>query len=368
MSGSSQTDTMLSLLSRVGLRDAQSWLGVSWARRYGFHAAVLILIALVGLVPWELSPFRSLSLPQPRHSVPLSPDADQLRLANRRVVLPLPQPTTASVVGRAAVITTNEGQYPQYEPRVYVVQAGDTLSTLAQAFGISQKTLIWANESLVEHRDDLSLGQALTILPIDGALHNVMEGDSLAALAEKYKVGVEQITGYPGNDIPDDGLLVAGTSLVIPGADLPEPPVRVVPTPAPAQPVTRESQVVAGASGSGSMAWPLNGLLTAGYSSYHRAIDIHTKSGVPVTAADGGTVTLVSWLTYSYGYHVIIDHGNGVETLYAHLSAINVEAGQVVSQGEQVGLVGSTGRSTGPHLHFEVRVSGVQQNPFSYLP
>jgi murein DD-endopeptidase MepM/ murein hydrolase activator NlpD len=97
-------------------------------------------------------------------------------------------------------------------------------------------------------------------------------------------------------------------------------------------------------------------------------VDIHTKAGVPVVAADGGTVTLVSWQNYGYGYHVIIAHADGTETLYAHLSAISVEAGQTVAAGQEVGLVGSTGRSTGPHLHFEVRTNGVQTNPFAYLP
>jgi len=329
--------------------------------------AVLALALSIGLVPRDFSPFLSLSLPQAPRAVSGSADLDQLRPTNLRGAMALPL-AAENVVGRSAVVTTSEGQYPQFEPRMYVVQTGDTLSTLAQAFGLDQKTLIWANEPLLERRDVLSVGQELVVLPVDGALHKVAEGDSLAGLAEKYRVSVDEITAYPGNEIGDDGLLVAGATVVIPGAELPDPPVRVVPTPAPAQPVVREAPAVAAVSGSGTMQWPLNGMLTSGYSSYHRAIDIHTKAGLPVVSADGGTVTLVSWQTYSYGYHVIIDHGDGVQTLYAHLSAINVEAGQVVERGEQVGAVGSTGRSTGPHLHFEVRVNGTQQNPFSYLP
>lgn len=337
-------------------------------RKHGFHVAVLALVAAIGLLPRDLSPFLALSLPDAPRTVSIAPAMDAPKLSLQRAGLSAVAPQGESVLGRSAVVTTSEGQYPQYEPRLYVVQSGDTLSTLAQALGVSQKTLIWANESLLERRDSLTVGQELTVLPVDGALHRVAEGDTLASLAAKYKVASEDIVHYPSNDIASDGMLTLGSALVIPGAELPDPPVRVVPTPAPAQPVIREAPAVAGTAGSGSMAWPLNGLLTSGYSSYHRAIDIHTKAGVPVVAADGGTVTLVSWQTYSYGYHVIIDHGDGVETLYAHLSAINVEAGQVVSQGEQVGAVGSTGRSTGPHLHFEVLVSGSQQNPFSYLP
>ncbi len=353
--------------------DFRSWAvrlgtGGQWAQKHGFHLAVLALVAAVGLAPRDLSPFLALSLPDAPRAVVIGGAMDEPRLRLQRSGLVNVAPQGERVLGRSAVVTTSEGQYPQYEPRVYVVQPGDTLSMLAQALGVSQKTLIWANESLLERRDSLAVGQELTVLPVDGAIHRVVEGDTLASLAEKYRVTAEDIERYPSNDIADGGLLIVGSTLVIPGAELPDPPVRVVPPPAPAQPVTREAPAVEGTAGSGSMTWPLNGLLTSGYSSYHRAIDIHTKAGVPVVAADGGTVTLVSWQTYSYGYHVIIDHGDGVETLYAHLSAINVEAGQVVAKGEQVGAVGSTGRSTGPHLHFEVRVNGSQQNPFSYLP
>ncbi len=279
------------------------------------------------------------------------------------------QNPAAPVLQRRALVHTTQGLYPQYEPSIYVVQEGDTPSGIAESLGLDQRTLVWANESLVERSDLVKVGQELVVLPLDGAYHLVAEGESLQAIAEKYHVSLETILAYPGNSIEEPDRLTVGARLIVPGALLPDPPPRVIPTVVPV-PVNQvyEAKVVEPNPGSGALAWPLNGLITQRYSGYHPAIDIHTKSGVPVTAADGGTVVLVSWLTYSYGYHIIIDHGNGLETLYAHLSTISVEAGQQVSKGDVVGAVGSTGRSTGPHLHFEVRENGVQRNPFSYLP
>ncbi|MGI6209440.1 MAG: peptidoglycan DD-metalloendopeptidase family protein [Anaerolineae bacterium] len=325
---------------------------------------VLGLLAL----PDEGLSFLAISLPQKTPSLRGGLGQEDRLLQVRGVRPQAAQPR--QVLDRQAVIKTTQGTYPQYEPLQYVVQPGDTLSTVAQSFGLSQKTVIWANEALVEERDLLSVGQELVIPPLDGALHKVAEGDTIAAIAEKYKVDPGQITEYPGNRFGEDGSLLVGSILVVPGAYLPDPPPKVVPTAVPPAPaLVQQAKVVEPITGgTGSFIWPLNGLITQGYSGYHPAVDIHTKAGVPVVAADGGTVTLVSWQNYGYGYHVIIAHADGTETLYAHLSAISVEAGQTVAAGQEVGLVGSTGRSTGPHLHFEVRTNGVQTNPFAYLP
>lgn len=324
-------------------------------------------VSALWLLPKDTSSLLAISLPQKPEYLRAAVALDDQVLASRgvrqqAVVRP------RMVLDRLAVVRTTEGRYPQYEPSLYVVQPGDTLSAVAQAFGLSQKTLIWANESLVQQQDLLSVGQQLVILPMDGALHRVAEGDTLQSVAEKYRVSPDDIARYPGNVLEADQRLVVGALLVVPNAYLPDPPARVVPTAVPARPVVQQAKVAEPAPGTGALIWPLSGLITQGYSGYHPAIDIHTKAGVPVVAADAGTVTLVSWQNYGYGYHVIVDHGGGRETLYAHLSAISVEAGEVVKQGQEVGAVGSTGRSTGPHLHFEVRQDGVHRNPFSYLP
>ncbi|NPV08427.1 MAG: M23 family metallopeptidase [Anaerolineae bacterium] len=345
---------------RWGSRDSDS-------RRYALHVAILVTVSALWLLPKDTSSLLAISLPQKPEYLRAAVALDDQVLASRgvrqqAVVRP------RMVLDRLAVVRTTEGRYPQYEPSLYVVQPGDTLSAVAQAFGLSQKTLIWANESLVQQQDLLSVGQQLVILPMDGALHRVAEGDTLQSVAEKYRVSPDDIARYPGNVLEADQRLVVGALLVVPNAYLPDPPARVVPTAVPARPVVQQAKVAEPAPGTGALIWPLSGLITQGYSGYHPAIDIHTKAGVPVVAADAGTVTLVSWQNYGYGYHVIVDHGGGRETLYAHLSAISVEAGEVVKQGQEVGAVGSTGRSTGPHLHFEVRQDGVHRNPFSYLP
>jgi murein DD-endopeptidase MepM/ murein hydrolase activator NlpD len=114
--------------------------------------------------------------------------------------------------------------------------------------------------------------------------------------------------------------------------------------------------------------WPLGGILTQGFWTGHRAIDIGVRLGSAVLASDSGFVVLVANDDYGYGKHVMVNHGNGFETLYAHLSTILVSPGQTISKGQAIGLSGSTGHSTGPHLHFEVRYYGQQLNPLNYLP
>ncbi|MHB0874493.1 MAG: peptidoglycan DD-metalloendopeptidase family protein [Anaerolineae bacterium] len=277
---------------------------------------------------------------------------------------------------RSALLRTSQAQYPQWLPDTYTVQEGDTLSTLAARFNLDERTVVWANDALIQHPDQLSIGQQLVILPLDAAYHIVAEGDTLQTIAAKYQVPPETVLAYKGNAITDPDALAPGARLVIPGATLPDVPK---PTPVPkvasssASSNPNDGQTLTASAdgsqaGSGTLVWPLSGMITQNYGGYHEGIDIHTPAGRPVVAADDGTVVLVSWLTYSYGYHIIIDHGDGIETLYAHLSEIEVEVGQAVAKGEEVGKVGSTGRSTGPHLHFEVRENGTHRNPYNYLP
>jgi len=120
--------------------------------------------------------------------------------------------------------------------------------------------------------------------------------------------------------------------------------------------------------GTGSFAWPMSGYITQGFWEGHRAIDIGAPIGTPIVATDSGFVAVAQWSDVGYGRMVIIDHGNGYQTLYAHMDAYFVEAGQSVAKGQTLGKCGSTGNSTGPHLHFEVIKQGVRRNPFNYLP
>ena len=345
----------------------------SFLRRYSLHIAVASVVVLVALFPGVSLPSGKLSFRAGSRLVSNREYLEDAALSFRgeRARVPAGE---LQLLQREALPRTTVAQYPQLAPTIYRVQEGDTTSTIAARFNLDVKTLVWSNPSLILHEDELSLGQELVILPLDGAYHTVAEGETLASVAAEYGAAPETILAYKGNDIPDPDHLTVGATLIVPGAVLPDPPK---PTPVP-RVVQSETQQSSGetytaapdesVAGSGSLAWPLEGMITQRFSRYHQGIDIHTPAGRPVVAADDGTVVLVSWLTYSYGHHVIIDHGNGVETLYAHMNDILVEVGQTVTKGQQIGTVGATGRATGPHLHFEVREGGVRRNPFSYLP
>ena len=128
------------------------------------------------------------------------------------------------------------------------------------------------------------------------------------------------------------------------------------------------ADVVAQPAAEGHWVWPVRGVISQGYSSAHRAIDIDTAQGTVVGAADTGRVVYAKWEISGYGYLVIVDHGNGYVSYYAHLYGFYVDVGQTVARGQQIGELGNTGDSTGPHLHFEIRYDGVQRNPLDLLP
>jgi len=284
---------------------------------------------------------------------------------------PAPAMSSTLLLQPDVVPITSAARYPQLQPSLYQVQDGDTLSTIAERFHLDTKTLVWANEELAKHPDMVKAGQSLVILPLDAAYHTVAEGDTLEGIAAKYQVPAEAILAYKGNDIPDPAHLVVGSKLIVPGAVLPDPKPAVVEPPAPV--VAPEDQAYSAPadqvhSGTGQFMWPEVALITQTFGWGHNGIDIAGPWGAPVVAADSGTVVLVAWWEYSYGYHVVIDHGGGLKTLYGHLSEIDVQAGQTVNKGDLIGREGSTGRSTGPHLHFEVTLDGQYVNPFNYLP
>lgn len=247
----------------------------------------------------------------------------------------------------------------------HVVQDGETLSTIAQRYGLQVSTVIWENK--ISEKATLKPGTELKILPVDGVRHQVARGETIYSIGKKYGLDTAQvqvIVDYPFNEFLNDETfeLATGQYVMVPDgviqAKLAEPIVtRIVQTTPDAGAVTAF----------GTFSWPAAGRITQGYRFYHKALDIANGGGGPILAADGGTVIASGWDASGYGNRAIIDHGNGYHTLYAHMSVLQVVVGQTVNRGAVIGQMGSTGRSTGTHLHFEIRQGSTLLDPGSFL-
>ena len=252
--------------------------------------------------------------------------------------------------------TTVRSEKPRFEILDYEVVQGDTLASISEKFGISIDTIKWANSLKTEK---LIPSQMLRIPPVTGIVHNVKAGDTIYSLAKKYQSDAQKIVNFPANDFSDleTFALNVGQILFVPDGFMPEA--------APVYKPANVPQYIAGAGG--KFIWPTQGNITQYPVSYHMALDIANPSAPPVYAGDAGIVAYAGCLRYGYGCHVIINHVDGYQTLYAHLSSYSVEAGDKVGRGQGIGKMGSTGRSTGTHLHFEVRSNGVILNPLGFL-
>jgi murein DD-endopeptidase MepM/ murein hydrolase activator NlpD len=256
----------------------------------------------------------------------------------------------------------------------YKVKAGDTLTGIASKFGVSMMTLWWAND--LKSKDDLHLGQVLTIPPVSGLVVTVTASDTLPRLASKYDVDEQEI--LEANKLEDPNLVV-GQVLAIPGAM-----GKAIPTPK-VEPGRSSSGGGSGGGSSSSRApvtysggafrWPVSGggnYIRQYYRYGHYGLDIAADYGSSVRAAAGGTVIFAGWKGNGGGYQVWVAHGSGLYSTYNHMSAISVGSGQQVAKGQQVGRIGQSGRATGPHLHFEVWRGGIwsggsRVNPLAYL-
>lgn len=246
------------------------------------------------------------------------------------------------------------------KPRDKIVEhkvlPGETLSSISKKFDVTVNTIKWANDL---ETDTIKTGQVLEIPPISGIVHKVASGDSVYSIAKKYKTDAQKIVNFPFNDFAD-----LDTFQLTPGQILYVPDGVIQSEPAVSQ---FFAQARAGVQGNSNFIWPTTGIITQYPVWYHMAFDIANNSQPAILASDTGTVTFAGCIQYGYGCHIIIDHGNGFETLYGHMSAIDVAPGSVVGQGQKIGNMGSTGRSTGTHLHFEVRQGGTLLNPADYL-
>ncbi len=334
---------------------------------------------------------------------PLPPESDQVPLRAPDDVTPEDESQTTNAAGQ-------EGLYFNY-----IVASGDTILSIAAAFGLQADTVYAANLTTISSAA-LQPGENLRIPNKDGILHPVQPGDTVSGLAERYGTTTEAIIGYAANGIasPDDlvigsEILVVGGSFITPPpapadeapadaapADAPagenENPFAAQPAPADAAPADAAPADAAPADaapageenpfaaaplpdpsgGAPAFIWPFTGEISSFFGPEHPLgidLDGFGQEGAAVTAAADGVVVFAGGDPgYSYGYYVIVAHSGGFETLYGHLSSISVSVGEPVAAGQALGTIGSTGTSTGTHLHFEVRQDGAYLNPMVFLP
>ncbi len=273
-------------------------------------------------------------------------------------------PITDTVVGATGGATTANDRR---ETEIYTIEGGDTVSTIAEQFGVSSRTILWANN--LSNSDFIKPGQTLKIPPISGYLYAVKSGDTVTSIAQKYKGNEQQI--LEANGIPLADALQVGSEIIIPGGEPPAPPAPVnQPRNLFQQVFVRDDRAPADAPASNArFIWPTTGRRINQYfrGRFHTGLDIDGEYSSPIYAAASGTVEFASADRSGYGLYVIINHRNGFRTLYAHASKVFVRPGERVSQGQTIAMVGSTGRSTGTHVHFEIRTGGSFLNPLAYF-
>jgi len=308
---------------------------------------------------------------------------------------PQPAPALSSVIPldlssigivREADIHTNIPSRPRQEMVKYTVQAGDTVSGIADKYGLQPKTIFAANYPILEDDpESLRPKQILQILPVDGVYWQWLGGSvTFAQWAAYFKVKPEDILNYPANAAavgnPQNPTIKTGSYLVIPGGEyqyhtpgqMPLGITRSNPASAQVGGAGACHAVTGGAVGTGTFVYPTSRHYLSGYDysvkTNHLAIDLAANLGDPIYAADGGVIVYAGENSYGYGNMIMIDHGTGFQTLYAHLSVIFVSCGQNVTQGETIGSAGATGHASGPHLHFEVRTASTVIDPWDVLP
>ena len=328
---------------------------ISWGAQGYRHTLAEVIGPTVELVPEE-EPSVALTLPQKLTNL--------VEGVFNRAAVPQTISQTEADIEAAPQSVEAEAAIPVSRANEifrYYVEPGDTISGIAVQFGLSPETIMWSNEALANNPDLLSVGQELIILPEDGVYHQVGPGDTIAGIASTFKADPIDIINHPLNGLTSaDALIQPGQWLIVPRGTRPFIPRTVT---AYTGPVPDDAT-----GGTGTFGWPTSGSIFQGYWSAHPGIDVAAWLGAPVAAADSGHVVAAGWDDTGYGYAVVIDHGNGFQTLYAHMQAYYVDSGDNVVKGQTIGEMGSTGNSTGPHLHFEVRQGTVQRNPIGFLP
>jgi LysM repeat protein len=276
---------------------------------------------------------------------------------------------TAAPASSGTTVRASRTQEPVLKYYQYQVQPGDTVNAIAKRSGIDPKYILWNNIDIISDEHVLTVGDILQIPAVEGILHAVRLGDTLSSIASQYGVNASDIIAFPGNSLSNPGDLKEGSIILVPGGKMVDPTaptVRPTPPPQVAAPPAATPSSSGGASG---WIWPVNNIITSYFGPSHPlGIDIEAPY-VPVVASRAGQVVFVGGdPCCSYGNYIIIRHDAEYETRYAHLSQFNVQMGQWVDQGQVIGISGSTGRSTGAHLHFEIIDNGSVIDPLSKLP
>ena len=338
--------------------------GISWG------VTILIVIGLLGFGFWRIYP---LAVSAAAPAAPLATPAGQkLGTTFATEIAPAASSINADAIVRQVRLKTDITSNTTYTVSEYTVQPGDALFSIAAQFKIKPETLLWANNDILNGSpDSLRVGQVLKVPPVDGVYYQVQVGDTLESIAKKFSADLDDILNWPGNSIDlTTQKVTAGDYVMVPGGHE-KTVVWVVPSVASTGALNKAGNPCgAGPVGNGFI-WPTGNHYLSGndFWSGHPGIDIAAGLGAPVWAASAGTVTIAQggW-NGGYGNVVMIDHNNGYLTVYGHLSQINVVACEGVSSAQLIGLAGSTGNSTGPHLHFEIRLNGVAVDPWYLLP
>jgi murein DD-endopeptidase MepM/ murein hydrolase activator NlpD len=351
---------------------------------------IATLLGLCGLLGGAVALFRAmptegfaLSLPEISVATPV-PETFALPVAP----VITPEQIDSDVVARGYEDIATPASLPGGRPREifrHVVQPGDTVFGLALRYGLTPETILWSNYgTLRDNPDLLGLGQELLIPPVDGLIYQVEDGDTLEAVARRFEIDQTRVVAEPINQLRDASqALQPGQTLFLPGGQrelvvwqLPKPvEVRRTASGIRVYRVGTCGEVEIPELGSGRFGWPTNRRYLSGYTfgRSHGGWDLAGRLGEPIYASDGGTVVYAgfslgaSGRPVGYGQYVVLDHGNGYRTLYAHASQLYVRCGQQVSRGEPIAAVGSVGKSTGPHLHFEIRFRDEYVNPNQFM-
>ena len=360
-------------------------------QQIGLNMLMLGILALLGLLVWQRiigaknTPAYSMNAStlaegeSTEASAAYQQDEDPFAVELNPLLTPHP---LSNGIFRQTKLDTIIPSRPRVDVITYTVKSGDTLFSIADIYNLKPETILWGNFEVLEDNPHLlKPDQELNILPVNGIYYQWQENDRLSNVAAEFQADPNDILNFTGNffdltEIKGDGESIEpGTWIIIPEGkraikDWGPPTIsRDNPASAAYYGEGHCGVITSGAVGVGTFIWPTTERFISGYnySSVHPAIDIGGQEGNPIYAVDSGVVVYAGWSDYGYGYLIVLDHGNGWQSAYAHLSAVAVSCGQSVYQGGYIGALGTTGNSSGPHLHFELSINGAKVNPLNYL-